>query len=360
MINAILRLRRDNDYNYAKIKDTFIPANGEICLVDTARHGLRAVCGDGVSTFGQLEYIGESFIQAYYDNNTNKFYKDKLLSKEVEKKVTTSYTKKSIFTLPEMVFKEEKTKYNPISDYIESSKKEDNIIKETINNEESLIELPKIIIKEETKEEVLKEEIKEEVIQNKLPYLEYVGQAFGTYLIFQNDYGLYLLDQHAAAERINYEKYYNILGDVNQPTTSTLIPIVVSFTKSECLYIDSNLEDFSKIGFKLEPISNNDYVIREIPLWAKLDNINGIIHDILANMIDNRKVDVIYFRDSIAKQIACKSSIKANKALNKIEIDSLMEQLKSCKNPYTCPHGRPTLIKFSVNEIEKMFERIQK
>ena len=61
MINAVLRLRRDNDYNYAKIKDTFIPANGEICLVDTARNGLRAVCGDGVSTFGQLEYIGESF-----------------------------------------------------------------------------------------------------------------------------------------------------------------------------------------------------------------------------------------------------------------------------------------------------------
>ena len=83
MINAILRLRRDNDYNYAKIKDTFIPANGEICLVDTARYGLRAVCGDGVSTFGQLEYIGESFQQGYWDYITEKFYKDKNLTQEI-------------------------------------------------------------------------------------------------------------------------------------------------------------------------------------------------------------------------------------------------------------------------------------
>ena len=86
MINAILRLRRDNDYNYAKIKDTFIPANGEICLVDTARCGLRAVCGDGVSTFAQLEYIGESFQQAYWDNVSKSFYYDKHLTREVTDK----------------------------------------------------------------------------------------------------------------------------------------------------------------------------------------------------------------------------------------------------------------------------------
>lgn len=86
MINAIIRLRRDNDYNYAKIKDTFIPANGEICLVDTARSGLRAVCGDGISTFGQLEYIGESFQQAYWDNSNQTFYYDKQLTREITSK----------------------------------------------------------------------------------------------------------------------------------------------------------------------------------------------------------------------------------------------------------------------------------
>lgn len=91
MINAILRLRRDNDYNYAKIKDTFIPADGEICLVDTARYGLRAVCGDGISTFGQLEYIGESFQQGYWDNLSKTFYFDKQLNREITGKENVIY-----------------------------------------------------------------------------------------------------------------------------------------------------------------------------------------------------------------------------------------------------------------------------
>lgn len=91
MINAILRLRRDNDYNYAKIKDTFIPQNGEICLVDTARNGLRAVCGDGVSTFGQLDYIGESFFQGYYSELLDNFYKDKDFINELEKRENVIY-----------------------------------------------------------------------------------------------------------------------------------------------------------------------------------------------------------------------------------------------------------------------------
>lgn len=266
-------------------------------------------------------------------------------TREVEKKpIIEAYKKENIFNMPEMIFKEEKTKY-------------------TVNVLEEFIELPKIKeenkikpIKEESIEQIIKEEVKSE---KRLPYLEYVGQIFGTYLIFQNDEGLYLLDQHAAAERINYEKYYEILGDVNQPTTETLIPIMVNFTKSESIFVETNLESFKNIGFILDPISDTDYLIREIPLWAKLDNLNEIIHDILALMIENRKVEVITFRDSIAKQIACKSSIKANKALSKIEIDSLMNQLKDCKNPFTCPHGRPTLIRFSIAELEKMFERIQ-
>ena len=256
-------------------------------------------------------------------------------TREVEKKVVVEpYKKSNIFEMPQMVFKEEKKEYPKV-----------NIL-------DSFIELPKV----SKNEEVVKEEIK---IEKKLPYLEYVGQAFGTYLIFQNEEGLYLLDQHAAAERINYEKYYDILGDVNQPTTEMLIPVIVTFTKSESLFVEQNIEAFTKIGFGLEAISDTDYIVRQIPLWAKLDNLKDIIHDILAHMIENKKVEVITFRDSIAKQIACKSSIKANKALSKIEIDSLLEQLRNCKNAFTCPHGRPTLIRFSVSEIEKMFERIQ-
>jgi len=227
-------------------------------------------------------------------------------------------------------------------------------------------------IKEEPKPYIIKEEIKEEPIvlheeakeynepKCKLPHLEYVGSIFGTYLIFQNEEGMYLMDQHAAAERINYEKYYEILGNPNQPRTMLLVPIVVSFTKMEALYVEENLEAFSNIGFQLEAIGELDYRIVEIPLWAKVDNLDAIIYDILSSMIESRKIDIMYFRDHIAKQIACKASIKANHTISRMEVDSLIENLSKCKNPFTCPHGRPTLIRFSIKELEEMFERIQK
>lgn len=193
----------------------------------------------------------------------------------------------------------------------------------------------------------------------KLPRFEYVGQIFGTYLIFQNEEGMYLMDQHAAAERINYEKNYELLGNPNQPTQELLVPILLNFTKSEALFIEGHLVEFEKIGFLLEPMSNQDYVLRQVPVWAKLENAAEIIRKIFALLIENKKVDVITFRDSIAKQISCKGSIKANHALSRVEIDSLIEQLNQCKNPYTCPHGRPTMIKLSSTDLEKMFERIQ-
>ena len=240
---------------------------------------------------------------------------------------------------------------------------------------ENLFELPRIQVEEAPKETikpVLKEKEKEyhpapsikpveEPIKEdkKLPYFEYVGQAFGTYLIFQNEKGLYLMDQHAAAERINYEKYYAILGEELQPTTELLVPMLFSFTKSEALFIEEHLQEFERIGFQLEPMSNQDYVVRQIPLWAKLENAEEILYKIFALLIENKRVDIITFRDEVAKQISCKGSIKANHALSKEEIDSLVTQLNCCKNPFTCPHGRPTIIHFTTAELEKMFERIQ-
>ena len=208
-------------------------------------------------------------------------------------------------------------------------------------------------------EPIVKEEEKIETKIERLPHMEYVGCIFGTYLIFQNSSGMYLMDQHAAAERINYEKYYEILGKP-QPTQELLIPISVSFTKSEAIFVENNLDEFKKIGFTLEAIGELDYSIRMVPLWAKIDHLGDIIYDILSKMIEGNKVDVIYFRDHIAKMIACKASIKANHQISKDEIDYLVSHLSECKNPYTCPHGRPTIIHFSVKELEEMFERIQK
>ncbi len=229
-------------------------------------------------------------------------------------------------------------------------------LNEEINDSFEIKEEPKDIIKESPKV-IIEEELKEEP---RIPYMEYVGQVFGTYLIFQNSEGMYLMDQHAAAERINYEKYYAILSESNQQKTELIVPIVLTFTPSEALYVNDHLDEFLNIGFRLEQVGENDFAIRELPLWAHMDDIEDIIYQILAMMIDKRTIDVMSFRDYICKQISCKASIKANHRINQNEVDALIKGLNKCKNPYTCPHGRPTIIKFRPEDLEKMFERIQK
>ena len=268
------------------------------------------------------------------------------------------YEKTSIFDVQELneeptYNKEAKEVFKEINDKVEKKEPKFNFSLDNVESE----------FIEEKKEEIIDEE-KEEIpfslrVTKKLPYMEYVGQAHGTYLIFQNSDGIFLMDQHAAAERINFEYYYNLLGNDNQPKTDLLIPISLTLSKKEALYVEEHLDSFSKIGFELEQIGDSDFVIRTVPLWAKMDNFESIAYDVIAKMIDNNKVNVAYFRESISKMVACKASIKANHALSRIEIDTLLERLNKCNNPYTCPHGRPTIIKLTNDELEKMFERIQ-
>ena len=255
--------------------------------------------------------------------------------RKIDKNINQAYEKTTIFN-------------NPI---LNDNPKEYNNIKLNLEDFDEEIK-PNLVLTDHNK--------KEELYERKLPYFEYVGQVFGTYLIFQNSDGLYLMDQHAAAERCNYEKYYRILGDKNQPSTDLLFPISITFSKKEALYIEEHNSEFENIGFSIDDIGNNSFAIRRIPLWAKIDNIENIIYDILAKMINEEKVDIIYFRDHIAKQISCKASIKANHRLSLDEINGLIENLNKCDNPFTCPHGRPTIIKLSQTDLEKMFERIQK
>lgn len=255
--------------------------------------------------------------------------------RKIEKNINYGYTQTTIFNNP--ILNDNPPKYNDISTNLEEY---DEDIKQ---NEEIKVESPK-----------------ENIIERKLPYFEYVGCVFGTYLIFQNSEGLYLMDQHAAAERFNYEKYYKILGNPYQPSSDLLIPISLEFSKKEALYIEENKDKFEAIGFTLDEIGDTTFLVRRVPLWAKLDDIDSIIYDILAKMINEEIIDIIYFRDHIAKQISCKASIKANHQLSRDEIKALVDNLNTCDNPYTCPHGRPTIIKLSQSDLEKMFERIQK
>ncbi len=263
--------------------------------------------------------------------------------------IKDKYQKQNVFEIKEKNESyEEKIKENNNLEYVNEPKFNYNY-----NNQKELNSLINDTFESD-------ETIEYENLENKIPYMEYVGQVFGTYLIFQNEKGMYIIDQHAAAERINYEKYYAILSNSNKQKAQLLVPIVLTFNLSEALFINEHINEFNNIGFNLEQIGKTDFAIRELPLWVNFDNVNEIIYDIISMMIDKKIIDIMYFRDYICKQIACKSSIKANHRINKEEIYFLIEELRKCKNPYTCPHGRPTIIKFKEEDLEKMFERIQK
>lgn len=217
-------------------------------------------------------------------------------------------------------------------------------------------------VEESTQDSSIKnEEIQEMPKTNlvkKLPYMEYVGNVHGTYLIFQNDDGMYLMDQHAAAERINYEKYKKILESESFPKTPLLISLNLDFTPSEFEFIRVNLKAFEELGFVMEESGQNSFFIREMPMWANLENYEEIIRYAFSLILFERNISVFKFRDEIAKEISCKDSIKANHHLSTSEIDVLVAELAKCDDPYHCPHGRPTLIKISNLELEQMFRRI--
>lgn len=192
----------------------------------------------------------------------------------------------------------------------------------------------------------------------RLPYLEYVGQVHGTYLIFQNEDGMYVVDQHAAAERINYEKYYNILSHPEVIKTPLLIPYTIEFTKTEMIFVEDNLEALENIGISMNQVSDMTYAVREVPYWMDLDRVDELLHDMVSSFYENKEISIIKQRDRISKQIACKSSIKANHSITQEEALKLIEQLNECNNPYTCPHGRPSIIKMSKLDLEKLFLRV--
>ena len=192
----------------------------------------------------------------------------------------------------------------------------------------------------------------------KIPYLEYIGQFSGTYLLFQNEEGLFLVDQHAAQERINYEYYYNVLANPTKDSISLLVPIDIQLKKEEALILQSHLKELADVGFAIELSGINSFFIREIPTWIKMDNSDIMIEKIIYYLLERNVFDIALLRDSLAKQIACKASIKANHYVSKEEVNQLMADLNKCQNPFNCPHGRPVFVKFTHYEIEKLFKRV--
>ena len=188
--------------------------------------------------------------------------------------------------------------------------------------------------------------------------LRYIGQYRKTYLLFDGGDDLYLIDQHAAMERWMYEKIKLSFEAPSNKSIELLIPITLEFGVAEIPLINEKTEELKRLGIVFEPFGRTTIVVREIPLWIPKNLEIEFISDIINHLINNQSVSKAVMYESLAKQLSCKKSIKANSSILDIEVNELLQNLKSCKMPYTCPHGRPTLVKISTYEIEKMFKRV--
>ena len=193
---------------------------------------------------------------------------------------------------------------------------------------------------------------------DKLPELYPVALLLGTYIVCENNEGIYLIDQHAAKERCNYEKVSYELSHPNGNTISPIVPIVIELPQNEILQLKENEAIFDSLNIKYEEFGTSSIRIISHPTWFTEGKEEQIMRQII-EMILNKGHDftIEKFRDNLAKMVACKMSIKGNTYIDKPSMESLINDLRKCKNPYNCPHGRPAIIHFSIYELEKMFHR---
>ena len=203
-----------------------------------------------------------------------------------------------------------------------------------------------------------REEYIEEISPQKLPELYPIGLALGTYIVCENEKGIYLIDQHAAQERINYEKNSYLLSHPNNDIISPLIPIIIEFPVGEFIIVSENLDILASLNIKIEPFGSNSFRVVSHPTWFPKGHEEEIIRRILEEIKDKKKdFNLAKFNDSLAKLISCKMSVKANTRITKEAQEEIINELRKCNNPFNCPHGRPTIIHFTIYELEKMFKR---
>src|SRR5699024_6579091 len=201
-------------------------------------------------------------------------------------------------------------------------------------------------------------ETQEQVQTERIPVMYPIGQHHGTYIIAENEQGLYMIDQHAAQERIKYEFFREKIGEVKSELQELLLPLTFEFSNQEVLIIEQHDEQLREVGLFFEPFGQSTYLIRAHPTWFPKGQEEEIIRDMVEQIIRDEKINLHKLREEAAILMACKRSIKANHHLNYDDMFQLLEELRTTEDPFTCPHGRPVIIQFSSYELEKMFKRV--
>lgn len=273
--------------------------------------------------------------------------KDKLLIPKIEvptnDKVETKYENMSL-DLNRTVSEEDTAYTSKLSDLV------------NFNNQDSIEDLSSITDENELLNKITEVESQEE--NKKLPELYPIGLALGTYIVCQNELGVYLIDQHAAKERINYEIVLYNLSHPNSNIMTPLIPINIELPLNEYLIIKQNIEILNKINIQVEEFGSSSFRVISHPTWInKGFEVQTIKHIFEMIVRDEKNFSLERFIDNVAKMVSCKMSIKGNTRINIEEMESLINDLRKCNNPFNCPHGRPTIIHFTIYELEKMFKR---
>ena len=204
-----------------------------------------------------------------------------------------------------------------------------------------------------SQEIILDEPIKKETL-----VIYPIGQVMGTYIIGQNENGLYMIDQHAAAERIRYE-YYKKQIVSNDEVKDLLVPLVFDFSLSESIIIEGKLDVLNQLNIEVEKFGSTSFRVRSHPIWFKQGEESEDILKIFKQLLNQRVIDLTRLRESIVITMSCKLSLKANHSLSILEMERLLSDLMLCDNPNTCPHGRPVIVHISGYELEKMFKRVK-
>lgn len=190
------------------------------------------------------------------------------------------------------------------------------------------------------------------------PSLRYVGQIHGTYLVAESPESFYLIDQHAAQERIRYERLMKYDPDVDVQQT-LLMPLIFNFTASEMIVMQEWLKAFEEIGLYLEPFSPTSFQMTSYPNWLTQEEVEPLIEQLMDEFIEGNRPTIAQIKEDALIMESCRGAIKANHYLNDTQAKALIQQMQTLDDPYHCPHGRPVFVEFTQQNLEKMFKRIQ-
>ena len=282
-----------------------------------------------------------------------KFSKMDTLKELVEKLITEKL--ENINLIPEVSVRDSYS-VSEVSRQINKSKEKEEIVEDKPTYEEIKLDFE---VQEEEKKynEEIKEDLPFEVeTEPRVKKMYPIGVVMKTYIVAENEDGMYLIDQHAAAERINFEKIMKQMHE-KPIIIDLLVPIRIELRKDEFILAKERFSLLEEYGFSIDEFGENTLLVRSHPNWIPEDRSEDIIRKLIDIIIDKGKFDFDQFIWRIAATTACRMSVMAGDYISKEEMEWILENIRYCDNPFTCPHGRPSIITYTKYELEKLFKR---